>query len=185
MPIQQKALSLNEFLDLPEADVNYELTGGQAIPKMSPKRLHAKLTGVLFLILHPWSEGRGEVGIEWAVTLKRRGEDWVPVPDLLYLSYERLQVEGDWDGPCPVPPELVIEIISPGQSYTDIIQKAVDYLETGVSNVWVVNTQAREITVFNTNQLPRTHCGDDPITSRDLPGLQISPNRVFQSAGLV
>jgi len=44
-------------------------------------------------------------------------EDWVPVPDLTYVSYKRLPAIWEDDEPCPVVPELVIEIISPGQTF--------------------------------------------------------------------
>jgi hypothetical protein len=37
-------------------------------------------------------------------------QDWVHIPDLLYVSYDRLAVDWPEDGPCPVAPELVIEI---------------------------------------------------------------------------
>lgn len=54
--------------------------------KVSPKRFHSRLTGTIYTILNDWSQGQGEVGIESAITLKRRGQDWCPVPDLLYIS---------------------------------------------------------------------------------------------------
>ncbi len=55
----------------------------------------------------------------------------MPVPDLLYVSYERLSRDWNEDEPCPVPPELVIEIISPGQSFGEMTEKATDYLTLG------------------------------------------------------
>ncbi|MDJ0742607.1 MAG: Uma2 family endonuclease [Xenococcaceae cyanobacterium MO_167.B27] len=70
-------LTLQEFLELPEHDHNYELIEGQAIPKMSPKRFHSRLTGAIYLLLSQWVKDRGEIGIEWAIILKRRGQDWV------------------------------------------------------------------------------------------------------------
>ena len=42
-------LTLEEFFNLPpgEGDITYELVDGKAIPKMSPKFFHAKLTFIL------------------------------------------------------------------------------------------------------------------------------------------
>ncbi|MEA5572968.1 Uma2 family endonuclease, partial [Calothrix sp. UHCC 0171] len=82
-------LTLEEFLALPQGDIAYELINGEAVPKMSPKRFHSKLTLVLAMLLVQWAQNRGEIGIEWAATLKRNGRDWVPIPDLLYISYAR------------------------------------------------------------------------------------------------
>ena len=83
-------LTLQEFLSLPFGDITNELIDGEAKPKMAPKRYHSLLTLAISQILILWVQNRGEVGIEWAVTLKRKGRDWVPVPDLLYVSYSRL-----------------------------------------------------------------------------------------------
>lgn len=70
-------LTLQEFLNLPpgEGDITYELFDGQAIPKMSPKFFHAKLTRVLLNLIEQCCEGRGEVCPEWAVALTRRGKE--------------------------------------------------------------------------------------------------------------
>ena len=58
-------------------------------------------------------EGKGEVCPELAVALTRRGRDWMPIPDILYISNGRLPLDWDQEGACSVPPDLVIEIISP------------------------------------------------------------------------
>ncbi|MFB2981496.1 Uma2 family endonuclease, partial [Microseira sp. BLCC-F43] len=107
-------LTLEEFLALPEGDVTYELVDGEAIPKMSPKFFHSRLTKALLRLLEDWGQDRGEVGVEWAVVLTRQGKSWVPTPEILYVSYQRLSPDWMENEACPVPPELVIEIISPG-----------------------------------------------------------------------
>jgi hypothetical protein len=47
----------------------------------------------------------------WAIVLQRNGADWVPVPDLTYVSYDRLPVDWAEDAPCPVPPELASRLL--------------------------------------------------------------------------
>jgi Uma2 family endonuclease len=88
------------------------------------------------------------------------------------------------DEACPTAPELVIEIISPGQSFGDLAEKATDYLKAGVSRVWVIDSQARSITVFYPDAPPQTYRGTVPITDTLLPGLQLTAQQVFQQAGL-
>lgn len=178
-----RKLTLQEFLALPQEDVTYELADGQAVPKMSPKFFHSALTGALWTLLNQWCQGKGRSGIEWAVLLKRNNEDWVPVPDLTYVSYNRLPAEWMLDEACPVAPELVIEIISPGQTFGQLAQKASDYLAASVLRVWIVDTQARSITVFYPDAPPRTFT-TTTITDSSLEELQINPQQVFQQAGL-
>lgn len=175
-------LSLEEFLALPEGDVTYELVDGEAIPKMSPKFFHSRLTKALLRMLEQWGGDKGEVGIEWAVVLTRRGKSWVPTPELLYVSYQRLAPDWMQNEACPVPPELVIEIISPGQTFGQLAAKARDYLDAGVLRVWVVDSQARSITVFYPDAPPQTYMGDTPLIDTLFEGLEITPEQVFQLA---
>lgn len=146
--ITKTHLSLQDYLSLIDSDITYELVNGEAVPKMSPKRFHSRITGALYSILEKWNQGTGEVGIEWAVSLTKNGKDWCPVPDLLYISYQRLGDIPLTDDPCPIPPELVIEIISPDQSFSSLSEKAIDYLNAGVDRVWVVDSRAKQITIF-------------------------------------
>jgi Uma2 family endonuclease len=150
---------------------------------MSPKFFHSQIQKTLLFLLHHWSENKGRVEPEWAITLQRNGNDWVPVPDLTYVSFERLSADWMKDEACPVAPELVIEIISPGQSFGDLAEKATDYLKAGVLRVWIVDTQARTITVFYPSNPPQTLRGTSPLTDSLLEGLQITPQQIFQQAG--
>jgi len=151
-------LSLQEFLDLPESNDRYELVGGKLKLKVSPKYKHSTLQLRLLVTLNQWCDqlGHGRVRPEWGVVLRRQQEDWVPVPDLTYVSYKRLPEEWDEDEPCPVLPELVIEIISPGQTFGELTQKATDYLLAGVDRVWVVEPKAQSVTIFRRDELAQT-----------------------------
>ena len=86
---------------------------------------------------------------------------------------------------CPFPPELVIEIISPGQSFGHLSEKATDYLKAGVSRVWLVDSKAKSITVLYPDAPPKTKRGQDSLRDEVLPELEITVQRVFQQAGLV
>lgn len=174
-----KNLTLSEFLALPEGDTAYELIDGHAIPKMSPKFFHSTAQKKLLFLLDSWSQGRGRVEVEWAITLKRNGRDWVPVPDLLYISYDRLAVDWIADEACPVPPDLVIEIISPGQTFGEMTEKATDYLAAGISRVWIVDCRSRSITAFLPDSLPKTYRGDVIIVDSTLPDFKLVPQQIF------
>jgi Uma2 family endonuclease len=184
-----QSLTLEEFLALPEGDMTYEFVNGEAVPKykddeMSPKFFHGSTTGALFILLSAWAQAKGRVVIEWSIKLTRNQQDWIPVPDLTYISYHRLPADWLLDEACPVIPELVIEVISPGQTFGDIAAKATDYLKAGVSRVWVVDTKARTITVFAPSDLPITYRTEQVITDDLLPELAITPNTIFPQAGL-
>ncbi|MEG3871721.1 Uma2 family endonuclease [Microcoleus sp. MON2_D6] len=183
--IQTKTqLTLEEFFALPEGegDITYELIDEQAVPKMSPKKFHSRLTRSLIKLLEQWGEERGEIGVEWAVRLTRQGRNWVPVPDLLYVSYQRLSPDWNQDEACPVAPELVIEIISPEQTFGQLAAKARDYLDAKVLRVWVVDSKARSITVFYPDAAPQTYMGDTLLTDPLFDGLEFTAKQLFQMA---
>ncbi|MEH1941362.1 MAG: Uma2 family endonuclease [Nostoc sp.] len=204
-------LTLQEFLNLPtgEGDITYELVDGQAIPKMSPKKFHSKLTRALLNLIEQCCEGQGEVCPELAVALTRRGRDWMPIPDILYISNERLPPDWDQEGACSVPPDLVIEIISPfgfesdarrlanatlsqstetaktatlspGQTFGQMAAKAKDYLDAKVLRVWVLDSKARSITVFYPDAAPQTYMGEELLKDSLFEGLEFSVEQLFQ-----
>ncbi|MEM7552863.1 MAG: Uma2 family endonuclease [Cyanobacteria bacterium P01_A01_bin.84] len=180
----KEQLTLQEFLSLSpgEGDITYELVDGKAIPKMSPKKFHSKLTRALLNLIENLCEDKGEVCPELGITLTRHGRNWVPTPDLLYISNERLPDDWDEEGACSVPPDLAIEIISPGQTFGQMALKAQDYLNAGVLRVWVVDSKARSITVFYPDAAPYTYVGEEVIKDSLFEGLKFSTEAVFQKA---
>ncbi len=178
------SLTLEEFFARPQDDITYELVDGEAKPKMSPKYFHSSLTGFLFILLHQWSQNRGRVGVEWSIHLKRGEKDWVPVPDLLYISYDRL--DRDWmeNEACPVAPELAIEIISPEQSFGSISEKAIDYIKAGVFRVWVIDPKDKSLTIFYPDSPSEIKRGTAMIRDEILPGFELTAEQLFQQAGI-
>ena len=174
-------LSLQQFFDLPESNERYELVDGGLVRKMNPTTPHSRTQKRLLRLLDDWCDrsDSGEVNPEWAVVLQRRGSDWCPVPDLTYISHERIPTDWDEDGPCPGIPELVIEIISPGQTFGAMTQKATDYLQAGVDRVWVVDPQALSVTIFRSGQLPQTFWDEATISDPLLPGLELVVSDIF------
>jgi Uma2 family endonuclease len=172
-----KKLTRTEFWALADAsDLTYELIDGIAVAKMSPKYFHAKSTLAFVKILDRWSDKRGRLGIEWAFDLS---EYSTPVPDLIYVSFDRLPASWNENAACPVAPELAIEIISPGQTFGQMIQKASNYLTGGVLQVWIVDPTAKSVTVFYPDRAPKTYMNDEVITDDLFPELSVEIDRLF------
>jgi Uma2 family endonuclease len=172
-----KKLTKAEFGVIADAaDITYELIDGIAVAKMSPKYFHAKSTLHLVRILDRWSDGRGRLGIEWAIDLN---ETFTPVPDLSYVSFDRLPLTWQENEACPVAPELAIEIISPGQTFGQMIQKASVYLHNNVLRVWIIDPSAQSLTVFYADAAPVTYAGEQIISDPIFPELSIVANQLF------
>ena len=178
-------LTLAEFLVLPDGDVYYELVDGLAVPKMSPKFFHSSLQFALCRVIRAWCKGRGRVLPEWAILLKRQGKDWAPLPDLTYISYERLPKSWRRNEACPAIPELVIEIISPDQVMKEFEKKAQDYLAAGVPRVWVIDPELILIKSFFPDGSSQVYTDNMAIVDELLPGLELTTRLIFEEAELI
>ena len=122
---------------------------------------------------------------EWAVTLKRNGQDWVPTPDLTYVSYERLPKSWKRNEACPVPCDLAIEIISPCLTFKEFEEKAQAYLSAGVQRVWVIEPEIVNIAAFFLDGTRQIYADNTEIIDTLLPGLCLTPHQIFEEAGLI
>jgi Uma2 family endonuclease len=73
--------------------------------------------------------------------------DEVVMPDVAFVRTDRLP-PADHEGYLQVPPDLVIEVVSPSDRPAEVRQKAARYLEAGVSLLWLVEPKHRGVTVF-------------------------------------
>jgi Uma2 family endonuclease len=84
----------------------------------------------------------GEVGI-----YTERNPDSVRAADVLFISHDRLG-QAPTEGFLDVPPELVVEIMSPTNSWEDMRSKLKEYFDVGVDTVWIVEPANRAVQVY-------------------------------------
>lgn len=154
------------------------------VSPMFPKLFHSRVTGALYKIVSQWGDELGEVGIKWTIKLNRRGEDWLSVPDLSFIPYDKLPIESLEDEVCAIAPELIINIMPGERSFRELVEDAIAYLEAGVERVWLVDYQARTITIFYANSRPRNYTGEMQLIEPLFEGLEITPEQIFQQAKL-
>ena len=77
-------------------------------------------------------------------------------------------------------PDLVIEVVSPGDDAEEVDAKVEDYLGAGVAMVWVAYPLTRHILVFTANKEAQRLGPDDELTGGDvLPGFSVAVKDVF------
>jgi len=74
--------------------------------------------------------------------------DTVRAPDVAFVRRERLESVGDSEGFWPGAPDLAVEVVSPGDRYTDVEEKVFDWLDAGARLVIVANPRKRLVTVY-------------------------------------
>lgn len=73
----------------------------------------------------------------------------VRLPDVTYISWNRFASREDADKPniCPVSPDLVVEVLSESNTKKEIEKKQIEYFETGVQLLWIVDPRKKIVTV--------------------------------------
>lgn len=153
---------------------SYEIIDGELFVTRSPHRRHQQVCVKIARQLDTWSElsGLGETIITPGIIFSE--EDSV-IPDVVWVSRERLaQIEDD-AGHLTGAPELVIEVLSPGKQNErrDQEAKLKLYSIQGVLEYWIVNRLTKQVAVYRREKgrllLVATLLGNDQITSPLLP----------------
>ncbi len=115
----------------------------------------------------------GEVGV-----IIRRDPDTVRGADLAFIARERVRpYTGKFLG---VVPDLVAEVVSPGDTWTEITDKLREYLAAGVRLVWVVHPERRTVYVYRALTDLRVFGMGDQVPGDDvLPGFSLPVADVF------
>lgn len=99
-------------------------------------------------------------------------------PDVAFISKTR-QAELPSKGFNPVVPDVVVEVVSPGNTANEIHGKVVDYLAAGVKIVWIVYPLAKQVVVHTTSGA-KTYGVNDTLDAGDvLPGFTLEVRRIF------
>ncbi len=117
----------------------------------------------------------GEVGI-----YIRRNPDRVRAADVLFISNERYAQKSS-SGFLDVAPDLIVEVVSPHDRWSAIMQKLRDYFSIGVRLVWVVNPNTRSVFAYRSLTDVREFAETDDLPGDDvLPGFAVRVSQFFE-----
>lgn len=177
--VTTKLVTAQDLLNMGGRGNNYELIKGELIEVVPPNSEHGYLQLQIGSIIRQFvvSKKLGKVYVESGFVFER-APDTVLGPDVAFVATG--QLSGDPRSYLELAPDLVVEIVSPGDSRTEIQRKVSIYLDAGARSVWVVYPQRREVAVHNPGAPPHTFSERDTITGGEiLPGLSISVAAIF------
>ncbi len=129
-----------------------------------------------------WADetGLGRVGTEWEFRVTPPGERIRSlVPDVAYLSFERLPYEDEGAAQMPhLAPDIAIEILSPSDHRTNVDEKIRVYLSSGTKAVIEIDPQAHSATIHDIEGT-RTLGKDDNIKHPALPDFSMPVASIF------
>ncbi|HEX8158052.1 MAG TPA: Uma2 family endonuclease [Solirubrobacteraceae bacterium] len=74
--------------------------------------------------------------------------DTVRAPDVAFVSQERMSAIGLPTGFWPGPPDLAIEVVSPSDRHSEVLAKALQWLDAGAQVVVVAEPRRRVVTAY-------------------------------------
>ncbi|RCJ22582.1 hypothetical protein A6S26_20795 [Nostoc sp. ATCC 43529] len=162
----------------------YEIIDGELFVARAPHWRHQRTGGNVYLELEIWSRS-SKVGQAIATPgIIFTNADNV-IPDIVWISNERLAQLLDDEGHLRGAPELIVEVLSPGtiNERRDREAKLKLYSSTGVEEYWIANWQLQQLEVYRREtaqlKLIATLLADDEITSPLLPGFSVRVQRFF------
>ena len=166
-----------------------ELIRGHLTLIAAPSRYHQRIGGRIHTIINTllWRSACQVYIAPFDVRLthfsqkKNKEVTTVVQPDICVIcDPKKLDDRG-----CLGAPDLIIEIISPGNSKREMKDKYEVYESTGVREYWIVSPIERSIQVFQLNKAGKyigiqPFVEDDIITTPILPDLKINLMEVFE-----
>jgi Uma2 family endonuclease len=164
----------------------YEIIDGDLYVSTAPSWHHQYACRRLTAVLDTWclAHGLGEVlpgpGLLFA-------SDQDVIPDLVWISQQRLQGALDQAGHLTRAPELVIEVLSPGRTNErrDREVKLALYSRQGVEEYWIVDPLAQTLDLYRQQDGILFHLAhltrENTLTSPLLPGFRCPVEDLFST----
>ncbi len=162
----------------------HEIINGELFVTRAPHIRHQGAAGKLHVRLENWSE---ETGLGSAFEVP--GVIFTPtdavIPDVVWISRDRLTNSIDEAGHLIIAPELIVEVLSPGalNEQRDKEVKLKFYSLHGVQEYWIVNWQQKTLEIYRRSDaqlaLVATLLNGDILTSPLLPEFSTPVAQIF------
>jgi Uma2 family endonuclease len=179
MSVQTELMTVEEFWER-YVGQPYELVQGRAV-EVTPSGIQASVVGGnVFAPLHAFVRAH-KLGI---VTMADGGFRLTPndlrAPDVAFIGNAKLQELADPTKYAPFAPDLAVEIVSPGNTASEMREKVDIYLATGAHMVWVVYPDLRKVDVHLADGTARTIAADGTLDGGAvLPGFSLPVADLF------
>jgi Uma2 family endonuclease len=176
-------VTAEELLNMPDDGFRYELVKGELV-KMAPAGSeHGKIAMRLGWRLAQYVETHGlgnvyaaETGFQIA-----SNPDTVRAPDAAFVRQSRSEEIGNIRSYYPGAPDLAVEVISPSDTYTQVEDKVLDWLNAGTAAVVVVNPRQQTVTVYRSLTEIVILTRDDELDLDDVvPGWSLPVKELFE-----
>ena len=179
-------LTYEEYLKEPETMLRLEIVDGEVVMSAGPHIYHQTISGNINEPVRRFvrENGLGRVWYAPVDVIVQIAPLRVRQPDLLLISSEGAATIQD--GRVHGGPDLVVEIISPSNTRSEIESKLADYASINVRECWLVYPQIHAVEVLRLEggewQRAYIRGAGERIESAVLLGLELDITEIFEDA---
>ena len=178
----QALMTADTLWQLPDDGDRHELIAGELRTMPPSGEVHGGLaaTFTIHLGTYVMAQGLGRVFAAETGFLLATDPDTVLAPDVAFVRAERLGVASN--SYRRGAPDLVVEIVSPNDRYTEVDEKVTSWLAYGTRMVVVVNPRRRALAVHRPAAAVRQLTIDDRLDGEDVvPGWSLAVRDLFDT----
>jgi Uma2 family endonuclease len=183
MTATTKLMTAAELMDLPDDGQLYELVTGELISMPPPGDEHGGIVAAVteHLRSHVRSNRLGIVRAGEVGFLLFTNPDTVRAADVAFLRRERVEAEGQVRGYRRGSPDLVVEVVSPSDRYSDVARKVAEWLAGGALMVVVVDPRQRNVLVHRSPTRVQVLTEADTLDGEEVvPGWRMPVAAIFE-----
>ena len=182
--VMERLITAQELLLMPDDGIPKELVRGRIVTMNVPAPRHGHFCALICRLVGNYAEDEKDLGrvmTNDSGVVTERGPDTVRGPDVSFYSYKRVPKGALPDGYLDVAPEIVFEVRSPTDRWSETGAKVNEYLNGAVLAVCVLDPRTESITVYDNDGPPRVFYKGDTLTLPDiLPGFEMAIARLFE-----
>lgn len=158
----------------------YELVDGVLVEKAMGFR-ESLLAAALIEVLRAFVRQRNLGLVTAPDGMMRLAAGLVRLPDVAFISWDRLPQRRVPTAPIPdLAPDLAVEVLSAGNTTREMARKCREYFAAGARLVWLVDPEARTVTVHTSPENPSILSEADTLKGGDvLTGFTLSVSELF------
>ena len=165
MAVSTKLMTAEELLMLPDNGKRYELIEGVLNEMLPAGAAHGfvALNAAVILRQFVQSPGLGAVFAAETGFVLSIDPDTVRAPDAAFVAADRLPPGDLPPGYLRLAPDLVVEVVSPPDTASELQSKVCTWLDAGCRLVWVVYPATQSVTVYRSREDVRVLGADDVL----------------------
>ncbi|MCU0480021.1 MAG: Uma2 family endonuclease [Anaerolineae bacterium] len=136
----------------------FEIINGERVPKMPSGWIHSEIIRLIFRLLdafvtaHQLGDVYAETTFIFPHTSKKNWVTGSRIPDVMFYAGSQvrdfIQTAEDKNLPLAIVPDLIIEVLSPTDTFSQIDEKVSYDLANGVKMVWLIDPNRRKAWVY-------------------------------------